>query len=99
MKVAVFVSEYRCNLNPLEYIPAEKLGFILVGNGVYHAVLKENYQDSPILQQKGDFYVLLEDLETRGCETDCINPKVKPVTYDDLVDLIFYEYEKLMWLQ
>lgn len=98
MKLGVFLSEYRTDSSILQRLSPEKLGIILVGNGVYHAAIKENGQSSQVLNLKANFYVLKEDLETRGLNGSNLDSRVKPVTYGDVVDLIFNEYEKLMWI-
>ena len=99
MKLAVFLSDLRRTEDTYERLKAEKLGVILVENGIYHAVMKENGKDSPVLSKAGaNFYVLSEDLETRGFTAAQVNPKVKVVTYGDIVDLIMNDYEKTAWL-
>jgi sulfur relay protein TusB/DsrH len=98
MKLAVFVSDYRLTVDTLERLKPEKLGIILVGNGVYHATTKENRKSSPLLEKSADFYALSEDLETRGLKPSNVDSKVKVVTYGDVVDLIFNDYEKTAWL-
>jgi len=98
MKLAVFVSDLRNTVDTLERLESKKLGIILVGNGVYHASLKEDGKPSPILNKPASFYVLSEDLETRGLSTSDVDSRVKVVNYGEVVDLIFNEYEKLAWL-
>ncbi len=98
MNLAVFVSDFRNTVDTLERLTAEKLGIILVGNGVYHAVIKENGNPSPLLKKPVSFYVLSEDLETRGLSSSDVDSKVKVVNYSDVVDLIFNDYEKTAWL-
>lgn len=99
MKLAVFLSDWRRTENSFERITAEKLGVILVGNGIYHAVVKEGGKDSPVLSKAGaTFYVLSDDLETRGYTAANVNSKVKVVGYGDVVDLIMNDYEKSAWL-
>jgi sulfur relay protein TusB/DsrH len=98
MKLAVFVSDYRNTVDTLNRLKYEKLGIIFVENGIYHAAIKENGEPSPLLEKSADFYVLSEDLETRGLDSSDVDSKVKVITYGDLVDLIFNEYEKLVWL-
>ncbi len=99
MKLAVFLSDWRRTEESLERIKAEKLGVILVGNGIYHAVVKENGKDSPVLSKAGaSFYVLSDDLEIRGYTAANLNSKVKPISYSDIVDLIMNDYEKTAWL-
>ena len=41
MKLAVFLSDWRRTEDTLERMKADKMGVILVGKGVYHAVQKE----------------------------------------------------------
>ena len=41
MKLAVFLSDWRRTEETLERLNAEKLGVILVENGIYHAIVKE----------------------------------------------------------
>jgi len=98
MRLAVFVSDLRNTVDTLERLKAEKLGIILVGNGVYHASVRENGKPSPLLDKPASFYVLSEDLETRGISASEVDNRVKVVNYGDVVDLIFNEYEKLAWL-
>jgi sulfur relay protein TusB/DsrH len=99
MKLAVFLSDWRRTEDSFERMKAEKMGVILVGNGIYHAVVKENGKDSPILAKAGaSFYVLSDDLETRGYTAANVNAKVKVIGYSDIVDLIMNDYEKAAWL-
>jgi sulfur relay protein TusB/DsrH len=98
MKLGVIMSDYRTGSDVLERLSAEKLGIILVGNGVYHAAAKEAGKTSSILEKTSNLYVLTEDLETRGFTSSNLDSRVKAVTYSDLVDLIFNDYEKIVWL-
>ena len=78
MKLAVFLSDWRRTEDSFERIKADKMGVVLVGNGIYHAVVKENGKDSPVLSKAGaSFYVLSDDLETRGYTAAQVNSKVK----------------------
>lgn len=97
MKLGVLVSDFRNMDNTLSRLRADKLGFILVSNGVYHATVKEGGKPSPILDLTSDLYVLAEDLQTRGFSETDIDSRVKTITYSDLVDMIFTEYEKTVW--
>jgi sulfur relay protein TusB/DsrH len=99
MKVAVFLSDWRRTEDTFERMKADKMGVILVGNGIYHAVVKENGKDSPVLSKAGaQFYVLSDDLEIRGYTAANVNSKVKVVSYGDIVDLIMKDYEKTAWI-
>ncbi len=99
MKIAVFLSDWRRTEDSFERIKADKLGVILVGNGIYHAVVKENGKDSPVLSKAGaTFYALSDDLETRGYTAANVNSKVKIIGYGDIVDLVMNDYEKTAWL-
>jgi sulfur relay protein TusB/DsrH len=99
MKLAVFLSDWRRTEETLERMKAEKLGVILVENGIYHAVVKEQGKDSPVLSKAGaNFYVLSDDLEMRGFTAANVNSKVKVIGYGDIVDLIMNDYEKTAWL-
>jgi sulfur relay protein TusB/DsrH len=99
MKVAVFMSDWRKTEDTFERMKADKMGVILVGNGIYHAVVKENGKDSPVLSKAGaQFYVLSDDLEIRGYTAANVNSKVKMVSYGDIVDLIMKDYDKTAWL-
>jgi sulfur relay protein TusB/DsrH len=69
-----------------------------VQNGIYHATLRENGKSSPLLEKPAKFYVLKDDLETHGFTNSQVDSRVKVITYNDLVDVIFNEYEKLAWL-
>ncbi len=99
MKLAAFVSDYRMTANTLDRLTPEKLGIILVQNGVYHATIKEKGSVSSMLDYSADYYVLKDDLETRGLTADdVIDPKVKVITYGDIVDLMFNDYDKTAWI-
>jgi sulfur relay protein TusB/DsrH len=98
MKLAVFVSEYRLTADTLDKLKPEKMGIILVQNGVYHATTKENGNPSPLLQTSADLYALSEDLETRGLKSSDVDGKVKVINIGDIVDLIMNDYEKTAWL-
>lgn len=98
MKLGVFMSDFRNGSDIISRLGAEKLGIIFVGNGVYHATLKENGKASPVLEKSANFYVLTEDLESRGFSSANLDNRVKPVTYSDVVDLIFNDYEKIIWI-
>jgi len=99
MRLGLFYSDLRGLEGTYNRLTAEELGVFLVSNGIYHAVLKENGVSSPILDKKdATFYVLKEDLETRGFGSNEVDSRVKVINYDDLVDLIMDKYEKLAWL-
>ncbi|MBU1262307.1 sulfurtransferase complex subunit TusB [bacterium] len=99
MKLGVFVSDLRGNEDMLERLKIEGIGVFLVGNGVYHALSKENGKSSAVLQKQGiEYYALTEDLQTRGFTAIDVDSKVNVVTYEDVVDLMMNTYEKLVWL-
>lgn len=98
MKLGVLVSDFRNMENTLSRLKADTLGIIFVSNGVYHAKVKEGGKQSWVLEKSPHLYALAEDLQTRGfAETD-IDSRVKAINYNDLVDLIFNEYEKIVWV-
>jgi len=98
MKLAVLVSDFRNMDDTLSKLRADTLGVILVSNGVYHAAVKEGGKASSVLDKASRLYVLSEDLLSRGFSEAAIDGRVKPITYGDLVDLIFTEYEKVIWI-
>jgi len=98
MKLGVFVSDFRNIDATLARLNAETLGIILVSNGVYHAKVKEDGKQSTVLLKSPHLYALLDDLQTRGISEGEIDGRVKTVTYNDLVDLIFDQYEKIIWI-
>lgn len=98
MKLGVLVSDYKLTVDTLDRLKADKLGVILVMNGVYHATLKENGKSSSVLDKTSNLYALSEDLQTRGIKDGDVDKRVKVVNYGELVDLMFNEYEKLAWL-
>jgi sulfur relay protein TusB/DsrH len=99
MKLGVFVSELRANEDILDRLKADTLGIFLVENGIYHAVIKKDGKTSSVLNKEGvNYYVLTEDLQTRGFTHDEVDARVNVVTYGDVVDLIMNDYEKLIWL-
>ena len=99
MKLVAFVSDYKMTVDTLDRLKPEKLGIVLVQNGVYHATTKENGKASSMLNYPADYYVLQEDLETRGLSgANVIDSKVKVIKFGDIVDLMFNEYDKTAWL-
>lgn len=99
MKLGLFYNDLRGIGETYNRLTAQELGIFLVSNGVYHAVLKEKGSSSPILDKKdAAFYVLREDLETRGFSETEVDKRVKVISYDDLVGLIMDKYEKVAWL-
>jgi len=99
MKLAFFLSDWRRTEDTFERLKADKMGVVLVGNGIYHAVVKENGKDSPVLSKAGaSYFVLADDLQIRGYTAANVNSKVKIISYGDIVDLIMNDYEKTAWL-
>ncbi len=98
MKLGIFVSDYKLAYDTLDRLKAEKLGFIFVQNGIYHAALKEDGKASSLLDKTQNLYALSEDIQIRGLKEADVDKRVKVVNYSDVVDLIFNEYEKLAWL-
>ncbi|MBF0472142.1 MAG: sulfurtransferase complex subunit TusB [Nitrospirae bacterium] len=98
MKLGVFVNQYTKTNSTLDRIKTDNLGIILVQNGVYHAALKENGKDSDILSKAAKVYALSEDVISRGLSPDKLDKKVTVVDYNGLVDVIFNDYEKFIWL-
>jgi sulfur relay protein TusB/DsrH len=98
MKMGVFINDYKGIVETVDRLAAEKLGFIFVQNGVFHATLKENGKSSPLLDKTTNLYVLAEDIATRGLTEADVDKRVRVVTYSDVVDLIFNDYEKLAWI-
>ncbi|MEJ2683996.1 MAG: sulfurtransferase complex subunit TusB [Candidatus Sulfobium sp.] len=98
MKLGIIMSDFRTGSDVIDRLSAEKPGVILVGNGVYHATVKENGKSSALLDKPVTFYVLAEDLESRGYTADSLDSRVKAVTYSDVVDQIFNDYEKIIWI-
>ncbi len=98
MKLAVLMSDYRNGIDMIDRLSADSLGIVFVGNGVYHAATKEGGKASSLLDKKANFYALTEDFETRGITSAGLDSRVKAVTYGDLVDVIFNDYEKVIWL-
>ena len=97
MKLGLFLSEYRTGSELAERFTSDNLGIIFVANGVYHAAVKEGGKASSLLDSKAKFYVLAEDLETRGFTAGQVDSRVQVITYDSLVDLMFNDYEKFVW--
>ncbi len=98
MNLGIFVSDYKLCVDTLDRIKADKLGIILVLNGVYHAVLKEDGKVSELLSKTPNLYALSEDLATRGFSPDQVDSRVKVVDYSGLVDVIFNDFEKVAWI-
>lgn len=98
MNLGVFVSNYTQTTDTLDRLTADKLGIILVANGVYHASMKEGGKASSLLEKTSSLFVLSEDLQTRGIKESDVDSRVKVVNYDGVVDLIFNDFEKIAWL-
>jgi|GEM_PF-326040 len=99
MKLGVILSEAVRTEETYDRLQAEKLSVVLAGNGIYHAVSKNNGKASDVLNKNADFYVLTEDLESRGfTASDLVDSKIKPIGFDGLVDLIMDQHDKFMWL-
>jgi sulfur relay protein TusB/DsrH len=99
MKLVTFVSDYKMTVDTLDRLKPEKLGIVLVQNGVYHATTKDSGNTSSMLNYSADYYVLLNDLETRGLTADdVVDPKIKVIGFGDVVDLMFNDYDKTAWL-
>lgn len=98
MKLGVLMSDFKTGADVIDRLTAEKLGIIFVGNGVYHAAVKEKGKSSSVLDKSPNLYVLTEDLESRGFTAANLDSRVKSVTYSDLVDVIFNDYEKIIWI-
>ena len=98
MKLGVFVNDYKNTVDTIDRLKAEKLGLIFIQNGVFHATLKENGKPSSLLDKTSNLFVLSEDLATRGLTSSDVDNRVKFVTYGEVDDMIFNDYEKLAWL-
>jgi len=97
MKLGVFVSDFKYDAQTLDKLQADEVGVFLVQDGVYNAVLKENGSPSKILD-KGRVCALKDDVKFRGFSEDQIDDKVKPVSYDDIVDMMVNDFDQLVWL-
>ncbi|MBI4689553.1 MAG: sulfurtransferase complex subunit TusB [Nitrospirae bacterium] len=98
MKLGVFVSDFKLTTDTLDRLKADKLGIILVMNGVYHAAVKESGKSSALLDKTANLYALSEDMQTRGIKDSDVDKRVKVVNYGDIVDIMFNEYDKIAWL-
>jgi sulfur relay protein TusB/DsrH len=98
VNLGVFINDYKGIIETVDRLKADKLGFIFIQNGVFHATLKEQGKSSPLLDKTANLYVLAEDIATRGLTEADVDKRVKVVTYADVVDLIFNDYEKLAWV-
>lgn len=98
MRLGVLVSDFRSIDDTVLRLKADKLGLIFVSNGVYLAAVKEAGKASPILDKSSNLYALSEDLLSRGFSDADIDNRVKAITYDDLVGLIFNDYDKIIWV-
>ncbi len=92
LKLGVFISNYMCKKETLDRLKGVEIGIFFVQNGVYHAIF-----GSEILKKDAEFFVLKEDILTRGLSEDKVKENIKVIDYNDLVDLIL-KYEKLIWM-
>lgn len=97
MDVLIFLSSYHSGAEVVETLSGDGVGIVLAGNAVYHAVIKERGRPSPLLSTKARFYILREDLESRGFDVGQVPATIRSVTYDDLVDLMFNDYKKAVF--
>ncbi|GBE55718.1 MAG TPA: hypothetical protein ENH28_02025 [Euryarchaeota archaeon] len=97
MKLGIFVSDFRYDVKTLDKVKADEIGIFLVQDGVYNAVLKENGKSSDILE-KGKVFALGDDIKFRGFKEDQVDERAEVVSYEDIVDLMMNNYEKLIWL-
>ncbi|HEQ78525.1 MAG TPA: sulfurtransferase complex subunit TusB [Euryarchaeota archaeon] len=97
MKLGIFVSDFRYDVKTLDKVKTDEIGIFLVQDGVYNAVLKENGKSSDILE-KGKVFALGDDIKFRGFKEDQVDERVEVVGYEDIVDLMMNNYEKLIWL-
>ncbi len=98
MKLGVFVSDYKLTSDILDRVKADKLGIILVQNGIYHATTKENGKSSSLLDKTPNVYALADDIQVRGLKVSDVDKRVKVVSYGDIVDLMFNDYDKTAWI-
>lgn len=98
MKLGVFVSDFALTTDTLDRTTADKLGIILVQNGVYHATTKVDGKASSLLDKTQNLYALGDDITIRGLKASDVDSRVKVVTYGDIVDLMFNDYEQIAWL-
>lgn len=98
MNLGVLVSDFRGVDDAVARLKADKLGIIFVSNGIYHAAVKEDGAVSSLLEMSTNLYALTEDLQTRGFSAEDMDSRIRIITYSDLVDLIFNEYEKTVWV-
>ncbi|GBD99366.1 protein TusB [bacterium BMS3Abin07] len=98
MKLGIFVNQYKCTSEALDRMKADRLGIILVQNGIYYATVKENGKAAALLDKDAEFYALSEDIQSRGFTESDVDGKVKVIDYNGLVDLIFNDYEKFAWI-
>ncbi len=96
MKLGAFVSDFS-EPDILRRLGTGGMGVFLVGDGSYHAVVKDSGAPSRLLELDAKFYVLREDLRSRGFKEDEADKRVRPISYSELVDLIMEEYNKLAW--
>lgn len=97
MKLGIFVSDFRYDVKTLDKVKTDEIGIFLVQDGVYNAILKENGKSFDILE-KGKVFALGDDIKFRGFKEDQVDERVEVVGYEDIVDLMMNNYEKLIWL-
>ncbi|MBF0488689.1 MAG: sulfurtransferase complex subunit TusB [Nitrospirae bacterium] len=97
-KIGVFLSQHRNSNDTLDRLSKGSFDVVLVQNGVYCAAIKENGQSSPVLGRGTKVYAMSEDLVSRGIEPSQVASNVTVVNFDGLVDLIFNEFTKTIWL-
>jgi len=96
MRLGIFYSDLDGQKDTLARLKADQVGVFLVSNGIYHAVLKAK---ADILnKENAKFYALLSDLETRGFTAEEVDRRVSVISYQDLVNLMVNDYDKLAWL-
>jgi sulfur relay protein TusB/DsrH len=95
MGFGAFISGFD-SVDVLARFSGEGLGILLVGDGIYHAIARGE-RKSMIFDKGATIYALAEDIRSRGFSESEVQPGVQVISYQDLVDLIMKDYEKLGW--
>ena len=77
-----------------------ELGLVLIHDGVIginkKGKIPEKMQD--LLNMKVIVYAMIPDLHARGIALEFIHDKVKPIEYDDLIDLLDITPKIISWM-
>lgn len=77
-----------------------KIQMVLIHDGVIGAFSKGKIPEkmADLLNTGADFYVMIPDLKARGIALENIDSKIKPIEYNNLIDLLDSTNKLISWM-